>query len=211
MPKQRPVDSESDSAVGDQAAWGELLRGYEDRLRRMIAFRLDVRLQGRIDPADVVQEVFVEACQHREAYTPTDDSSLFLWLRGIAANKLLELHRFHLGTLMRDARRDVSLFQPPPVDDTASALAMKIIGHGTRASEAAIRDESKRRLLEALNQLDAIDREVLALRHFEQLNSRETGQLLGIEERAASKRYLRALTRLRSILETLPGGLAGFL
>ena len=176
----------------------------------MVAFRLDARLRGRIDPADVVQEIFVEACQHRRAFS-TADYSLFLWLRGIAANKLLELHRLHLGTLMRDARREVSLFQPEPTDDTSSALAAQIIGPGTRASEAAIRDECKHRLLQALSQLDRLDREVLALRHFEQLTSRETAKLLDIEERAASKRYLRALARLRTILEALPGGPADFL
>ncbi len=210
MPHERPAEFDAVSAADDQATWGELLRQQEVRLHRLVAFRLDARLRGRVDPADVVQDVFFEACQHRQAFVSTDDSSLYLWLRGIAANKLLELHRVHLGTQMRNAGREVSLYQRQLADDTASALAAQIVGYGTRASEAAMRDESKCRLQEALDQLDPIDREVLALRHFEQLTSRETAKVLGIEERAASKRYLRALERLRRILETLPGGLAAF-
>ncbi|MDZ4783656.1 MAG: sigma-70 family RNA polymerase sigma factor [Planctomycetia bacterium] len=210
MPHEPPAEFDAVDAALDQTAWGELLRQHEERLRRLVAFRLDSRLRGRVDPADVVQDVFFEACQHRQAFVPTDDSSLYLWLRGIASNKLLELHRGHLGTQMRNASREVSLFQRQLADDTASALAAQIVGFGTRASEAAMRDECKTRLQEALDQLDPLDREALALRHFEQLTSRETAKVLGIEERAASMRYLRALERLRKILESLPGGLAAF-
>ena len=172
----------------------------------MVAFRLDPRLQGRIDPRDVLQEVYLEASEHRADYLQQPAMPFFLWLRGIAGHKLLELHRRHLGTRMRDARREVSLYRGALPEATSAALAAQLLGHATRPSEAAIRAEAKIRLQEALNGMDPIDREVLALRHFEQLTPAETARVLGIKETAAGKRYLRALKRLKEILTSLPGG-----
>ena len=131
----------------------------------------------------------------------------FLWLRGIVGNKLRELHRHHLGTQMRDAGREVSLYRGNMPDASSAALAAQLLGHATRPSEAAIRAEVKVRLQEALNTMDPLDREVLALRHFEQLTPAETAQVLGIKEKAAGMRYVRALKRLKEILTGLPGGL----
>jgi RNA polymerase sigma-70 factor (ECF subfamily) len=194
---------------GDGASWGALLTRHEGRLRRMVALRLDPRLQGRIDPEDVVQEVHLAASEHLADYLRRPAMPFFLWLRGIAGNKLLELHRRHLGTPMRDARRDVSLYRGPTPGATSAALAARLLGHHTRPSEAAVRAEAKVRLQEALNAMDPIDREVLALRHVEQLTNAEAALSLGIQERAAAKRYLRALKRLKDILEAMPGGLEG--
>src|SRR5258708_4146143 len=95
------------ATTGDVAAWGALLLEHEGRLRRIVSFRLNPRLQGRIDAADVVQDVFLQAAAHREEYLRSPTIPLFLWLRGIATNKLLELHRHHLGTRMRDAGREI--------------------------------------------------------------------------------------------------------
>src|SRR5262249_2737091 len=176
----------------------------------MIAFRLDQRLQGRIDPSDVLQEVYLEASQHLAEYLRQPAMPFFLWLRGITGNKLLELHRHHLGTHMRDAGREVSLYRGTLPETTSAALAAQLLGHVTRPSEAAIRAEAKIRLQEALNLMDPLDREVLALRHFEQLTPAETAQLLAIKQKAAGMRYLRALKRLKEILTTLPGGLLEF-
>src|SRR5262249_44445431 len=133
----------------------------------------------------------------------------FLWLRGVAGNKLLELHRHHLGTQMRDAGREVSLYRGTLPETTSAALAAQLLGHTTRPSENAVRAEVKVRLQEALTRMDAIDREVLALRHFEHLSNAEAAQVLGIQEKAAGKRYLRALKRLKEILAAMPGGLEG--
>ena len=195
------------NADGDQKNWGELLTRHEDRLRRMVAFRLDQRLHGRIDPLDVVQEAYLEASEHRAEYLQNPSIPFFLWLRGVVGNKLRELHRFHLGTKMRDAGREVSLYRGTMPEASSVALAAQLLGHATRPSEAAIRAEVKIRLQEALNTMDQIDREVLALRHFEQLSPAETAQVLGIKEKAAGMRYLRALKRLKEILTSLPGGL----
>ena len=192
---------------GDGAAWGALLTAEQDRLVRMVAFRMDPRLRGRIDAADVVQEAFVAASANREIYFRERTVPLFLWLRGVVTNKLLELHRHHLGTHMRDVKRELSLEAQFSWDDTTSALCAHLTGHLTSPSRAAVRDEIKMRLAEALDAMDSTDREVLAMRHFEQLTNAEAAQVLGIQERAAAKRYLRALERLRNILSELPGGL----
>jgi RNA polymerase sigma-70 factor (ECF subfamily) len=195
------------AAGGDKESLGRLLTRHEDRLRRMVAFRLDQRLQGRIDASDVIQEVYVEVSQHLPEYQKQRSLPFFLWLRGVAGNKLRELHRHHLGTQMRDAGREVSLYQGAMPETSSAALAAQLLGQATRPSEAAIRAEVKIRLQEALNSMDPLDREVLALRHFEQLTPTETAQVLAIKEKAAGMRYVRALRRLKEILASLPGGL----
>jgi RNA polymerase sigma-70 factor (ECF subfamily) len=195
------------AAVGDQESWGALLTRYQEKLRRMVAFRLDQRLQGRIDPLDVIQEAYLEASEHRAEYLREPSLPFFLWLRGIVGNKLRELHRHHLGTQMRDAGREVSLYRGTLPEATSAALAAQLLGHGTRPSEAAVRAEVKVRLQEALNTLEPLDREVLALRHLEQLTPAETAQVLGIKEKAGGMRYVRAIRRLKDLLTSLPGGL----
>jgi len=132
---------------------------------------------------------------------------LFPWLRGVVNNKLLEVQRHHLDVRMRDARRDLPLDASRALDDTSAALCAHLTAGLTRPSVAAARGEVSTRLAAALDAMDPTDREVLALRHFEQLSSAEAGQVLGIQERAAAKRYLRALQRLREILSEMPGGL----
>src|SRR5262245_58127761 len=170
------------AAGGDQASWGKLLTEHEPRLMRMIASRLDQRLKGRIDAADVLQEAYLEAWKHLADYLRQPAIPFFLWLRGIAANKLRELYRHHLGTHMRDAGREVSIDRGPYPEATSAALAAQLLGHLTRPSVAAVRAELRLRLQEALNSLDPLDREVLALRHLEQLSPGETAQVLGIKE-----------------------------
>jgi RNA polymerase sigma-70 factor (ECF subfamily) len=168
---------------------------------------MDPRLRGRVDAADVVQDAFAEASKHRADYFRAAKLPLFLWLRGVVTNKMLEIHRHHLGTCMRDAKRELSLDAPWRLDDTRGALCQQLTGHLTSPSVAAVRVEVRRRLAEALDKMNATDREVLALRHFEQLTSAEAAQVLGLQERAAAKRYLRALERLKQILSDMPGGL----
>jgi RNA polymerase sigma-70 factor (ECF subfamily) len=192
------------AADGDPEGWAALLARHGDRLRRMVAFRLDQRLQGRIDPEDVLQEVYLAAWQHLADYLRQPAVPFFLWLRSVAGNKLRELHRQHLGTRMRDAGREVSLYRGTLPETTSAALAAQLLGHATRPSEAAVRAERKVRLQEALNRMDPIDREVLALRHFEQLSPAEAAAVLGIREKAAGMRYVRALRRLKEILADFP-------
>jgi RNA polymerase sigma-70 factor (ECF subfamily) len=198
------------AAQGDSEAWAALVDRHEERLRRLVGFRLDQRLQGRIDPSDVIQETYLEAWKHLAEYLRQPSAPFFLWLRGIAGNKLRELHRHHLGTRMRDAGREVAMHRGVLPETTSAALAAQLMGKLTRPSVAAMRAEMKIKLQEALNTMDAIDREVLALRHFEQLSPAETAKVLGIKEKAAGMRYVRALKRLKEMLAGFPGGLTEF-
>jgi RNA polymerase sigma-70 factor (ECF subfamily) len=196
------------AASGDGAAWGQLLSAHYEKLRRMVAFRLDPRLRGRVDAADIVQDAFSDASAHRAEYFRPPSAPFFLWLRRVVSNKLLEVHRHHLGTRMRDAKRELPLDAPPRnADNTSAALFAHLTAGLTPPSAAAVRGEAMARLATALDEMDPTDREVLALRHFEQLTSAEAAQVLGIQERAAAKRYLRALERLRQTLAEMPGGL----
>ncbi len=193
------------AAGGDQESWGALLQRHRDRLRRMVALRLDPRLQGRIDASDVIQETYLEASARLAEYLRKPAMPFFLWLRFLAGQKLVTLHRHHLKTEMRDASREVSLYRGRLPETSSAALAAQLLGHDTRPSEAAIRAEMKIRLQEALNRMDPLDREVLALRHFEQLSLAETAQVLGITESGASRRHLRAVKRLKEVLGEPPG------
>jgi RNA polymerase sigma-70 factor (ECF subfamily) len=198
-------------AQGDRQGWGELLERHRQRLRRMVALRLDQRLQGRIDASDVIQEAFLEASTRAAEYLSQPTMPFFLWLRFLTGQKLMALHRHHLGAQMRDAGREVSLYRGSLPETSSAALAAQLLGHGTQPSEAAVRAERKIRLQEALNSMDPMDREVLALRHFEQLTTPEVAQVLGLKEAAAGKRYLRALKRLKEVLSSMPGGMGELL
>jgi RNA polymerase sigma-70 factor (ECF subfamily) len=190
---------------GDAEALGNLFFRHRDRLRRMVQVRLDRRLQGRIDPSDVLQESYVEMARALAAYLKEPVLPFFLWLRMITGRKLQALHRHHLGSKIRDAGREVSLHRGALPQASSVSLAAQLLGRLTTPSLAAVRAELQVRIQEALNSMDHLDREVLALRHFEQLSNAETAQVLGISEQAASNRFVRALKRLKSILTSVPG------
>jgi RNA polymerase sigma-70 factor (ECF subfamily) len=214
MPEELPdVESLlSRAAAGDATAWGGLLFLHEERLARIVEFRMDRRLRKRLDAADVVQEAFIAATTRRAEFFAQSSQPLFLWLRWMAGNKLLELHRQNLGAQMRDARREHGAGDCFNIDNsdeaTRTALIAQLSAGATGPATAAGRAERHARLNDALDKMDATDREVLALRHYEQLTSAEAAQVLGIQERAAAKRYTRALERLREILADMPGGLS---
>jgi RNA polymerase sigma-70 factor (ECF subfamily) len=192
---------------GDQRALGDLLGRHRQRLRRMVALRLDRRLQGRVDPSDVIQEACLDAARRLTEYHRNPTMPFFLWLRLVVGQRLVDEHRKHLGAAARDAGREISLYRGALPETTSAALAAHLLGRLTTPSQAALRAERKIRLQEALNSLDAIDREVLALRHFEELSNAEAAAVLGLDKSAASKRYARALIRLKEILASLPSGL----
>jgi RNA polymerase sigma-70 factor, ECF subfamily len=175
----------------------------------MVLLRLDRRLQGRIDPSDVIQEASLAASLQLPDYLRNPTMPFFLWLRLITGQKLMQFHRHHLGTRARDAGREVALYRGALPEASSTALAAQLLGHEPRPSEAAVRAERILRMQEALNSMDPLDREVLALRHFEQLSNAEVAEVLQIRSAAASKRYVRALQRLKEILANMPGGLQG--
>ena len=195
--------------AGDRQALSALLERHRDRLRRMVELRLDWRLQARIDASDILQDAFLEVATRLDEYLRGPELPLFLWLRLVVGQRLATVHRHHLGTQMRDAGREVSLYRDALPAASSAALAGQLLGRQTSPSQAAVRAERVIRLQEALNTLDPVDREVLALRHFEQLTAAETARVLSISEQAAAKRYIRALKRLKQILARMPGGLEG--
>ena len=185
---------------GDTAAWGTLLERHRDWLRRMVDLRLDRRLQGRVDASDVIQEAYLEANDRLPDFLQKRALPFRLWLRFLVAQKLLVLHRRHVGTRKRDAGREQGLGP----ESSSANLADVLIATGKSPSEVAAQDELRSYLCEALDQMDPLDREVLTLRHFEQLSNVEVAQVLEIEPPAASKRYVRALNRLQEILAQRP-------
>jgi RNA polymerase sigma-70 factor (ECF subfamily) len=190
---------------GDPQAVGDLFSRHRDRLRRMVQLRMDRRLQGRLDASDVLQETYLEFSRSLAEYLHNPSMPFFLWLRCVTGRKLHALHRKHLGTQVRDAGREVSLHHGALPQASSVSLAAQLLGRHTSPSQAAMRAELQIRIQEALNGMDAIDREVLALRHFEQLSNAETAQTLGLSEAAASNRFVRALKRLKKILMAVPG------
>jgi RNA polymerase sigma-70 factor (ECF subfamily) len=189
--------------AGDQLALGELFSKYRDRLGRMIQFRLDGRLKGRIATSDVLQEAYIDALKRLPHYQADPEMPFLIWLRWVTMQRLVEVHRQHLGAQMRDAGREVALGAGGPLA-ASSAMIAEFIGDLTSPSQAAQRSETLAQLGRALDGLDPTDREVLALRHFEELSNQETAAVLGIQPAAASKRYVRALERLKGALEQLP-------
>lgn len=177
----------------------ESFAGHGESLKTMVRLRLDPRLQSRIDPSDVIQEAYLEASRRIDEYCSRPALSLRLWIRLVVGQKLVDLVRYHTRK-RRDARREERLREDRIPDSTATGLADLLLESKTSPSEAAAREEMFERLSESLASMDALDREVLCLRHFEQLSNEETAQVLGIEESAASKRYIRALGKLRKML-----------
>jgi RNA polymerase sigma-70 factor (ECF subfamily) len=200
-----PISPEDRLLAGDPAAAAELFAAYRDRLKRMIRLRLDRRLQGRLDASDVLQEAFLDVQRKASHFAARPDMPTYLWLRLLTAERLLILHRHHLGTQMRNAAQEVSLCHRGSPAASTHSLANLLLGRLTSPTQAAIRAERQARLQEALDGMDTLDREVLALRHFEELSNGEVSTVLGLSKTAASNRYIRALRRLKEILSTLPG------
>jgi RNA polymerase sigma-70 factor (ECF subfamily) len=190
---------------GDEAALLDLFTRHRDRLKRMVKLRLDRRLQGRVDASDVLQEASIDVVRRAREYLASPAMPAFLWLRWITGERLLSLHRRHLGSKVRDAGMEVSLHHGALPQATSVSLAAMLLGRLTSPTRAAQRAELQLRLQDALNAMDPVDREILTLRHFEDLNNNETAQVLGISKTAASNRYIRALKRLKDALAGMQG------
>ena len=195
----------SRAEAGDAEARGELFAQHRERLRRMIQIRMDWRLRSRLDPSDVLQEAYLEFTRSLSEYVRKPSTPFFVWLRCITGRKLLALHRHHLGTRLRDAGREVSIERRVCPPASSLTLAAQILGRYSTPSQAAMRAERRRHVREALDAMEPLDREVLSMRHFEQLSNSEIAVVLGISEAAASNRFVRALKRLKAILRSVPG------
>ena len=200
------VDDSSDevlaarAADGDEEAAARLFERHRTRMRRMVVLRLDARLKGRIDPSDVLQEAYLDFAgkvKERDA----NALPVHLWLRLIAGERLLQIHRRHIDVQGRAVGREVSLQPGTMPDVTSLSLAQNLLAGITSPSMKVAAIEARSRLEEAINAMDPIDREILVLRHFEEMSNQDTARLLGLKKSAASNRYVRALGRLKEILE----------
>lgn len=186
------------------ASVGALLEDFRPRLQRMLKLRVDSRLRRRIDPADVLQETFAEVVARLDEYLVSRPMPFFLWVRLIAAQKVAQLHQHHLGAARRDAGREVTPGAFPAASTVSLAHAF---APGPSPSESAARGEILARVRAALERLDPVEREVLALRYFERLSTEETAFVLGLTASGVGKRQLRALGHLKRELprvEDLP-------
>jgi RNA polymerase sigma-70 factor, ECF subfamily len=194
-------------ANGQQALGAEFSR-HRERLRRMVEFRLDVRLRGRVSASDILQEAYIDALKRLPHFQADPTVPFFIWLRTVTVQRLIDVHRQHLGAKARDAGKEVRLRAGDSIEASSDKMAA-IIGDFTSPSQAAHRAETMVHVREAIDRLDPIDREVLALRHFEELSNQEVAAILGIQNAAASKRYVRALERLKEALDRGSGSEKG--
>lgn len=181
--------------AGDRAALDQLLAGHRAYLMNVIDLRMDPKLRARIDPSDVVQEAQLEAACRIQEYLEREPMPFHVWLRKTAYERLLRLRRQHVEADCRSVAKEV------PLPDSSSAmLAKKVLSPMPAPSQQAIDQELARRVRRAMAALPEADREVLLMRSFEALTNEETAQCLGLEPAAASKRYGRAILKLRQLL-----------
>ena len=192
------------AAGGDRAALAELFARHRARLRQIVDLRIDRRLRGRVDPSDVLQEAYIDLVEKLPEFGKKESMPFFVWLRLVTIERLLRVHRRHLGTAMRAADREISLQRGPMAHASSASLAAQLLGRLTSVSQAAARAELRVMLEEVLDQLATADREIIALRHFEELNNEEAAEALGLTRPAASKRYVRAMLRLKERLTAIP-------
>jgi len=184
-------------AGGDRAALDELFARHRRALRLMVDLRLDPVLRRRVEPSDVVQEACLDAARRLQEFLDGSGLSFRLWLRLLTGQKLAELHRRHVQARARDVRREQAVALPPV---SSERLALELSARGPTPSRLAAGKERLETLTEALSSMEPLDREVLVLRHFEELSHEEIAQLVGTTEEAVRKRYVRALRRLRRIM-----------
>jgi RNA polymerase sigma-70 factor, ECF subfamily len=189
---------------GESEAVERLLGAYREPLRRMIGMRLDPALAARLDASDVVQDVLVEVHRRLSDYLRNPAMPFPLWLRHIAKDHLIDAHRRHRVARRRSMDREQPLAPVRIGDESSFELAGQLLDQELTPASEAVRRELQRRLETAIAALPDGDREVILLRHGEQLSNQETAEALGATEAAASMRYLRAVRKLRAAL--LPGG-----
>lgn len=204
MPNTIPINEEQLLArlrTGDTQAVGALYEQHRDRLRRMVLLRLDARVQARVDASDVLQEVFLQVMGKVNAWITDPSIPFFLWLRLITGERIIQLHRMHLDAAKRTAKREISLQQAQVPEAGSCWMASQLAGSFTSADREILRAELQAKLEEVLNTMDRDDREVVAMRHFEELTTEEIATLLGISRSGVLKRYTRAIRRLRKAFE----------
>jgi RNA polymerase sigma-70 factor (ECF subfamily) len=191
-------------AAGDRDLFGELFDRHRPRLWRFVHFRLDGRIRGRVDPDDVLQDVYLDGNARIDSYLAGDYPSLFLWLRLVAAQTLSNVHRAHLGVQSRSVLKERSLPNGVYLPDASVSLSFHFVDKLSTPSQKLSRNELIGKMHEVMESIRPADREIIALRHFEELTNQEVAAVLGIQAKAASIRYVRALERLQSAMSQFP-------
>ena len=189
---------------GDRAAVNRLLERHRVSLRKLISLRLDRQIARRVDASDVVQDVLLEANTRLQDYLADPRMPFHLWLRQLAQDRMIDLHRRHRGAQRRSLDREQSLAGPQFADRSGFDLMGQLADHELTPAAASIRKELEARFVVALDQLEDEDREIVLMRHFEQLGNSEVAEALGLSAAAAGMRHLRALRKLRAILGERP-------
>lgn len=187
---------------GDRDALVALFDYYRPRLEQMLRLRMDVRVAARFDISDVLQEAYLDAARQIQNYLQQQQVAVYVWLRQLAWERLLNLQRQHLGAKCRAVAREV----PLPAESSA-LLAKALLAQPPSPSQALLQEELRHRLQRALEKLKPPDREVILMRHYEDMSNSEVAQVLGLSASAATMRYGRTLFRLKEILlADLPAG-----
>jgi RNA polymerase sigma-70 factor (ECF subfamily) len=184
---------------GQQTAVNELLERHRDAVRQMVHVRLDRAVMARVDASDVVQDVLLEASQRLSDYVRSPAMPFHLWLRQLAKDRLIDMHRRHRAAQRRSVDRERSI-DAPLADQSSLNLAAQLIAQDLTPAAATLRREIQQRFLTALQDLSEDDREIILMRHHEHLTNSEVAESLGLTQAAAGMRYLRALRRLRDVL-----------
>jgi RNA polymerase sigma-70 factor, ECF subfamily len=200
-----PTPEETDKllkAAENQAAGAadELLGEFREPLRRMIGMRLDPAIARRVDASDIVQDVLLEANQRLTSYLKKPDMPFHLWLRHLAQDRIIDTHRRHRLAQRRSIDKEQSIEKPAWQDESSIGFAQQFVDTERTPASEAIQKELQRKLADAVNQLEDDDREIILMRHHEQLSNQEVATALKLTEAAASMRYLRAVRRLKALL-----------
>jgi RNA polymerase sigma-70 factor, ECF subfamily len=188
---------------GEEAAVNELIERHREALRRMVAGRMDRRMAQRVDASDIVQETLVEAHRRLQEYIADGTMPFHLWLRHIARDRLIDAHRRHRAQ-RRDVGREQAMYAAGTADRSSLDLAAGLCDLELTPAAQALKKELEGRFWAAIEQLDEQDREIVLMRHQEQLGNSEVAEILGLSQPAAGMRYLRAIRRLRAVLGESP-------
>jgi len=186
---------------GDSAAVNQLLDRHRDALRRLVQMRLDRKIRGRVDVSDVVQDVLVEASRRLTEYLKHPQLAFHLWLRHIAKDRIIDAHRRHRGSAKRSVDREQQLAIPTGMDRSTIELVAQIQDPEMTPAAQVVQREMVQVVEEALTSLNDQDAEIIVMRHYENLSNQEVADALKLTEPAASMRYLRAVRRLREVLD----------
>ena len=186
---------------GEAGAVERLLEVHREPLRRMVGLRLDPALAGRVDASDVVQDVMLEVSQRLADYLRNPLMPFHLWMRHIARDHMIDAHRRHRQAQRRSLDREQPILPAALADQSSLELAGQFLDRELTPATAAVRHELQRRMQQAVAELEEDDREIILMRHYEQLSNQEVAAALGLTEAAASMRHLRAVRRLRAALQ----------